>query len=55
MPNPNTRQRDARQERYVNARLRQRLGQPEAGWRQRWYTIIFEADTRQGACSTSCC
>lgn len=51
MPNPNTRQQhaqDARQERFLNARLRQRLGQPEAGWRQRWYTIIFEADTRQG-------
>jgi voltage-gated potassium channel len=27
---------------------RQRLGLPESGWRQRWYTIIFEADTRQG-------
>lgn len=31
-----------------NARIRQRLGQPESGWRQRWYTIIFEADTRPG-------
>ncbi|KWR91023.1 ion transporter [Cupriavidus sp. IDO] len=27
---------------------RQRLGRPESGWRQRWYTIIFEADTRDG-------
>jgi len=28
--------------------LRQRLGRPETGWRQHWYTIIFEADTRAG-------
>ncbi|RWA51164.1 ion transporter [Cupriavidus sp. UYMSc13B] len=28
--------------------IRQRLGQPDTGWRQRWYTIIFEADTREG-------
>lgn len=34
--------------RNLNALNRQRLGQPESGWRQRWYTIIFEADTRQG-------
>ena len=27
---------------------RQRLGLPESGWRQRWYTIIFEADTPAG-------
>lgn len=35
-------------QRNLNALNRQRLGQPESGWRQRWYTIIFEADTRQG-------
>jgi len=35
-------------QRNLNARIRQRLGQPESGWRQRWYTIIFEADTRPG-------
>jgi len=35
-------------QRNLNARIRQRLGQPESGWRQRWYTIIFEADTRAG-------
>ncbi|HEX5287039.1 MAG TPA: ion transporter, partial [Polaromonas sp.] len=23
-------------------------GKPLAGWRLRWYTIIFEADTRAG-------
>ena len=33
-----------RQEAFV----RQYLGKPETGWRQRWYTIIFEADTREG-------
>lgn len=32
----------------TNDFIRQRLGKPEAGWRQRWYTIIFEADTRHG-------
>ncbi len=31
-----------------NEFIRQRLGKPESGWRQRWYTIIFEADTRPG-------
>ena len=25
-----------------------RLGKPLAGWRLRWYTVIFEADTRAG-------
>lgn len=35
-------------QRNLNALNRQRLGQPDSGWRQRWYTIIFEADTRQG-------
>ncbi|MBV8270966.1 MAG: ion transporter [Cupriavidus sp.] len=35
-------------QRNLNARIRQRLGQPESGWRQHWYTIIFEADTRPG-------
>jgi len=35
-------------QRNLNARIRQRLGQPESGWRQRWYTIIFEADTHAG-------
>lgn len=35
-------------QRNIKALNRQRLGQPESGWRQRWYTIIFEADTRQG-------
>ncbi|TWG85740.1 voltage-gated potassium channel [Cupriavidus gilardii J11] len=28
--------------------MREYLGKPETGWRQRWYTIIFEADTRAG-------
>lgn len=37
-----------RTQRQQNALNRQRLGLPESGWRQRWYTIIFEADTRQG-------
>jgi voltage-gated potassium channel len=32
----------------LNARNRQRLGRPDSGWRQHWYTIIFEADTRPG-------
>lgn len=32
----------------TNETLRQRLGRPESGWRARWYTIIFEADTREG-------
>jgi len=32
------------QDRY----LEQRLGRPESGWREHWYTIIFEADTRAG-------
>ncbi|WP_432258169.1 ion transporter [Cupriavidus sp. TMH.W2] len=41
MPNPQRRQQQ-------EAFIRQRLGQPETGWRQRWYTIIFEADTRAG-------
>lgn len=41
MPNPRRRQQQ-------EAAIRQRLGQPETGWRQRWYTIIFEADTRDG-------
>jgi voltage-gated potassium channel len=27
---------------------RRNLGRPEAGWRLRWYTVIFEADTRAG-------
>lgn len=31
-----------------NARLAQYLGKPEGSWRQRWYTIIFEAETRAG-------
>ncbi|WP_454764903.1 ion transporter [Cupriavidus campinensis] len=48
MPEQTTRNHQARQERHLNALNRQRLGQPESGWRQRWYTIIFEADTRQG-------
>jgi len=26
------------------------FGKPEQGWRLRWYTIIFEADTRAGKC-----
>lgn len=34
--------------RQTNETLRQRLGRPETGWRERWYTIIFEADTRAG-------
>ncbi len=34
--------------RQTNEMLRQRLGRPESGWRERWYTIIFEADTRSG-------
>ncbi|NOV25269.1 ion transporter [Cupriavidus necator] len=37
-----------RRRQHQEAVVRQRLGQPEAGWRQRWYTIIFEADTREG-------
>jgi len=37
-----------RRRQQQEAFVRQRLGQPEAGWRQRWYTIIFEADTREG-------
>ena len=37
-----------RRRQHQQAVVRQRLGQPEAGWRQRWYTIIFEADTREG-------
>ncbi|NUO88128.1 MAG: ion transporter [Cupriavidus sp.] len=37
-----------RRRQHQEAVVRQRLGQPEAGWRQRWYTIIFEADTRGG-------
>ncbi|CAG9177092.1 ion transporter [Cupriavidus respiraculi] len=32
----------------MEAAIRQRLGKPDTGWRQRWYTIIFEADTREG-------
>ncbi|WP_354686867.1 ion transporter [Cupriavidus necator] len=39
---------DTRRRQHQEAVTRQRLGQPEAGWRQRWYTIIFEADTREG-------
>ena len=35
-------------QRNTNALNRQRLGQPDSGWRQNWYTIIFEADTRPG-------
>ncbi|CAJ0779636.1 hypothetical protein LMG18090_01096 [Ralstonia mannitolilytica] len=31
-----------------NARLGEYLGKPESGWRARWYTIIFEAETRAG-------
>ncbi len=31
-----------------NARLGEYLGKPESGWRARWYTIIFEAETRSG-------
>ena len=31
-----------------NARLGEYLGKPESGWRARWYTVIFEADTRAG-------
>lgn len=34
--------------RQQEAFVRQYLGKPETGWRQRWYTIIFEADTEQG-------
>ncbi|MBP0627913.1 MULTISPECIES: ion transporter [unclassified Cupriavidus] len=37
-----------RRRQHQEAVARQRLGQPETGWRQRWYTIIFEADTREG-------
>ncbi|MGY2487627.1 ion transporter [Cupriavidus sp. CP313] len=37
-----------RRRQQQEAFIRQRLGQPETGWRQRWYTIIFEADTREG-------
>lgn len=37
-----------RRRQHQEAVVRQRLGQPETGWRQRWYTIIFEADTREG-------
>ncbi|TDF67889.1 ion transporter [Cupriavidus sp. L7L] len=37
-----------RRRQHQEAVIRQRLGQPETGWRQRWYTIIFEADTREG-------
>jgi voltage-gated potassium channel len=37
-----------RRRQQQEAVVRQRLGQPAAGWRQRWYTIIFEADTRAG-------
>ncbi|WP_455283881.1 ion transporter [Cupriavidus necator] len=39
---------DPRRRQHQEAVTRQRLGQPETGWRQRWYTIIFEADTREG-------
>ncbi|MFJ4289255.1 ion transporter [Cupriavidus sp. NPDC089707] len=39
---------DPRRRQHQEAVIRQRLGQPETGWRQRWYTIIFEADTRDG-------
>lgn len=31
-----------------NARLGEYLGKPESGWRARWYTIIFEAETWSG-------
>ncbi|MEM5427595.1 ion transporter [Cupriavidus oxalaticus] len=37
-----------RRRQQQEAVARQRLGRPETGWRQRWYTIIFEADTREG-------
>ena len=40
-PNPDARHR-------MEATIRHRLGKPETGWRERWYTIIFEADTREG-------
>lgn len=39
---------DPRRRQHQEAVVRRRLGQPETGWRQRWYTIIFEADTREG-------
>ncbi|WP_042887137.1 ion transporter [Cupriavidus necator] len=39
---------DPRRRQHQEAVVRQRLGQPDTGWRQRWYTIIFEADTRDG-------
>ncbi|WP_416049644.1 ion transporter [Cupriavidus basilensis] len=39
---------NATQRNRSSAQTRQRLGKPESGWRERWYTIIFEADTRNG-------
>ncbi|MDF3886471.1 ion transporter [Cupriavidus basilensis] len=39
---------NATQRAHSSAQTRQRLGKPESGWRERWYTIIFEADTRYG-------
>ncbi|WP_454752416.1 ion transporter [Cupriavidus necator] len=39
---------DPRRRQHQEAVTRKVLGQPETGWRQRWYTIIFEADTRDG-------
>jgi voltage-gated potassium channel len=30
----------------------ERFGRPLGGWRLKLYTIIFEADTRAGGCST---
>lgn len=38
----------ARGQQRLTAQVRQRLGKPESGWRERWYTIIFEADTHAG-------
>lgn len=49
--NPGQAPRQPRREdprRRQEAFVRQYLGKPETGWRQRWYTIIFEADTREG-------
>lgn len=43
-PGPPPHEPRRRQEAFI----RQYLGKPESGWRQRWYTIIFEADTRHG-------
>ncbi len=34
--------------RMTSSTARPEFGKPEEGWRLRWYTVIFEADTRAG-------